>query len=230
MKYYKISIKTSFPEYGRISSSANGKNISNNEDYFAKIRKGEVLYNTPLFDYFVLESYDKNQYWEWNLFDVCDGIGDYPGNNNWFLSENFKILLENFKIAPQYHFYEARLLFQGKKYKYWIFQFPITPYQNINFLKSVFSFDNEKTSYGFKSEEEYLLFYRNEYKKSKRKLKTMKVCFIDNFDIAKTTNNDIIISETLKQAIEENGVSGFEFSELDYEVFVEKSGHLRPRI
>ena len=33
---------------------------------------------------------------------------------------------------------------------------------------------------------------------------------------------DNLISERLKQAIEENGITGFEFSELDYEVIVER--------
>ena len=44
-----------------------------------------------------------------------------------------------------------------------------------------------------------------------------------NFDFIPLNpiSSDIIISEHLKQAIEENSITGFEFSELDYEVVVE---------
>ena len=44
---------------------------------------------------------------------------------------------------------------------------------------------------------------------------------VDKFDIVGTWQGDILCSEHLKQAIEENGITGFEFFEIDYEVVVE---------
>jgi hypothetical protein len=34
MKYYKIDIKSHFPELGRIASDAKGENIANADEYF----------------------------------------------------------------------------------------------------------------------------------------------------------------------------------------------------
>src|SRR5690606_7464816 len=153
MKYYKIDIKRRYPDIERISSSANGRNVPNNEDYFDKIRKGEIIKNTPVFDYFVLTSFDEEPYWEWALFDVHDGMGDYPGNSNWYVSNDLKLLLENFKIAPKYHFYETKLLYKDEKLKYWIFQYGVEAFTNYNLSESDFSINNN--SIKIQSEIEY---------------------------------------------------------------------------
>ena len=122
MKYYKIKRKTRFPELGRIASGAEGKNVPEKE-YFYRIGKGEIIENTPIFDYFVLESFDKEKYWEWALFYIHGFIGEGSQIFGWYISDKLKSLLEKFKIAPKYHFYETRLLYKGEKFKYWIFQF-----------------------------------------------------------------------------------------------------------
>ena len=49
MKYYKIDIKSHFPELGRIASGAEGKNVPEKE-YFYRIGKREIIENTPIFD------------------------------------------------------------------------------------------------------------------------------------------------------------------------------------
>ncbi len=48
-----------------------------------------------------------------------------------------------------------------------------------------------------------------------------KTVLVDKFDIVDTWQGDILCSERLKQAIEENGIIGFEFFEIDYEVVAE---------
>ena len=65
-------------------------------------------------------------------------IGEFPMFCIWYISDKLKSLLEKFRIAPKYHFYETRLLYKEEKFKYWIFQFPIEPLQNIIFEKSNF--------------------------------------------------------------------------------------------
>ncbi len=225
MKYFKINTK---PFYGdRIASCANGSNVPNNESFFDRMRKGEILYNTPIFDYFILESFDDKKYWEWSLFDVCEGIGDYPGSSNWYISENLKICLENFKISPKYHFYETRLLYKGEKLKYWIFQFvaiyrKLNKMEYIDFPSSCFSLNDQE--FIFNSFDEWS--HKNEmiYEKYNLDLKLKKVYFNHFFDFIPLNpiSSDNIISEKLKQAIEENGITGFEFSELDYEVEIAK--------
>ena len=143
MKYYKIKRKTRFPELGRIASGAEGKNVPEKE-YFDRIGKGEIIENTPIFDYFVLESFDKEKYWEWALFDIHSFIGEGSQIFGWYISDKLKSLLEKFRIAPKYHFYETRLLYKGEKFKYWIFQFPIDVFYNYNYEKSDFYYKEAK--------------------------------------------------------------------------------------
>ena len=198
MKYYKIKRKTRFPELGRIASGAEGKNVPEKE-YFYRIGKGEIIENTPIFDYFVLESFDKEKYWEWALFDIHSFIGEGSQIFGWYISDKLKSLLEKFRIAPKYHFYETRLLYKEEKFKYWIFQFPIDVLHNYNY-----------------DEYDYKI-----WKETKKNIEWRKIVLIDKFDIVGTWQGDILCSERLKQAIEENGITGFEFFEIDYEVVVE---------
>ena len=219
MKYYKIDIKSHFPELGRIASGAEGKNVPEKE-YFYRIGKREIIENTPIFDYFVLKSFDKEKYWEWALFDIHNFIGVGSIMCGWYISDKLKSLLEKFKIAPKYHFYETRLLYKEEKFKYWIFQFPIDYFQNVNHEKSFYSIPDENILLNFKNKEEFLAANKEEFRKTKRELITKKICYLENYDLV-ANDTDILCSEHLKQAIEENGIIGFEFFEIDYEVVAE---------
>ena len=219
MKYYKIDIKSHFPELGRIASGAEGKNVPEKE-YFYRIGKREIIENTPIFDYFVLKSFDKEKYWEWALFDVHNFIGEGSQIFGWYISDKLKSVLEKFRIAPKYHFYETRLLYKGEKFKYWIFQFPIDYFQNVNHEKSFYSIPDENILLNFKNREEFLAANKEEFRKTKRELITKKICYLENYDLV-ANDTDILCSEHLKQAIEENGITGFEFFEIDYEVVAE---------
>nr|DAS99431.1 MAG TPA: hypothetical protein [Caudoviricetes sp.] len=223
MEYYKIKRKTRFPELGRIASGAEGKNVPEKE-YFYRIGKGEIIENTPIFDYFVLKSFDKEKYWEWALFDVHDFIGVGSIMCGWYISDKLKTILEKFRIAPKYHFYETRLLYKEEKFKYWIFQFPIEPLQNIIFEKSDFYYikDGKQNEIEIKNESEFMQIRRDLFIGEDIELECSKVCLLDSFDIVyQQPNGDILCSEHLKQAIEENGITGFEFFDIDYEVVVE---------
>ena len=223
MKYYKIDIKSHFPELGRIASGAEGKNVPEKE-YFYRIGKGEIIENTPIFDYFVLKSFDKEKYWEWALFDIHSFIGEGSQIFGWYISDKLKTILEKFRIAPKYHFYETRLLYKEEKFKYWIFQFPIEPLQNIIFEKSDFYYikDGKQNEIEIKNESEFMQIRRDLFIGEDIELECSKVCLLDSFDIVyQQPNGDILCSERLKQAIEENGITGFEFFEIDYEVVTE---------
>ena len=223
MKYYKIKRKTLFPELGRIASGAEGKNVPEKE-YFYRIGKREIIENTPIFDYFVLKSFDKEKYWEWALFDVHNFIGVGSIMCGWYISDKLKSLLEKFKIAPKYHFYETRLLYKEEKFKYWIFQFPIEPLKNIIFEKSNFYYikDGKQNEIKIKNESEFMQIRSDLFIEEDIELECSKVCLLDSFDIVyQQPNGGVLCSEHLKQAIEENGITGFEFFEIDYEVVVE---------
>ena len=163
--------------------------------------------------------------WEWRLQDVHGGAYDYPVGGYWYISDDFKNLLENFKIAPDYHFYETKLLYKGNKLKYWIFQTPIRPFENLNFQKCEFILKDDVNTYVFQTEDEYLLFYKKQYRETKRKLGSKKIFFNDNYDYVENPNTgDKLVSENLKNAIEAMKLEGLEFFEIDYVVITPDVG------
>jgi hypothetical protein len=230
MKYFKIDIQTRFPELGKISSSVNGKNIPSNEDFFWEMNKGEILYDTPIFDYFILESYDKKEYWEWALFDVHDFIGEGSQIPGWLISKRLKDLFKDFKIAVPHFYYLSKLLYKDKKIDYYIFQFSGKGFRSsltnyINFSKSIFYDPNHKTNFTVQNEKELLMQQEKILEESGFDVINIpieRLVLNEDVDFISMQNflGDKIISERLKQAIEENSIEGFEFSELDYEVVV----------
>ena len=220
MKYYKTEIKRIFDKENKVLGHANGEFVPNGRFYFDRIGKDEIIEDAPIFDYFHLQSFDKKNFWEWRLQDVHGFIGAGSIITGWYISDKLKSLLEKFKIAPKYHFYETRLLYKEEKFKYWIFQFPIDYFQNVNHEKSFYSIPDENILLNFKNKEEFLAANKEEFRKTKRELITKKICYSENYDLV-ANDTDILCSERLKQAIEENGIVGFEFFEIDYEVVAE---------
>jgi len=144
MKYYKItdiSLDLEQKSKGLVADvpSANGEFVPNGRFYFDRIGKDEIIEDAPVFDYFHLQSFGEKKDWEWRLQDVHGFIGKFPMFCIWYISDKLKSLLENFRIAPKYHFYETRLLYKEEKFKYWIFQFPIDYFLNVNYEKSFYS-------------------------------------------------------------------------------------------
>lgn len=218
MKYYKIDYQSIFNTREQVLGHANGEFVTD-KGYFERIGNGEIIKDAPIFDYFHLQSYGPEKEWEWKLQDVHGGIYDYPAGGYWYISDDFKILLENFKIALNYHFYETRLLYKGNKLKYWIFQTPIDPFQNLDFQNCEFILKDDNDIYIFQSKEEYLLFYKKQYRETKRKLGSKKIFLTEYFDYVVNPNTgDKLVSENLKNAIEAMKLEGLEFFEIDYEV------------
>ena len=226
MKYYKIDYKGIFEEENKVLGQANGEFVPNGRFYFDRIGKDEIIEDAPIFDYFHLQSFDKKIFWEWRLQDVHGFIGAGSIITGWYISDKLKSLLEKFRIAPKYHFYETRLLYKEEKFKYWIFQFiasyrRLNKMQFVNFSQSIFHANNE--NYVFNSYENWSDKNDEIYDECKEKLTLKKVVLTESFDFFPLIpiSSDIIVSENLKQAIEENGITGFEFFDIDYEVVAE---------
>ena len=219
MKYYKI--KLSFYNYNdknkRITSSAKGNKIPNANYYFYEMREGKILTDAPLFDYFFLESFEKKKYWEKYLLDVHDFFGEGSQIMGWFVSEDLKLLLETFNLSQPHHFYPSKLSYKGEKIDYYIFQF--AGHIMIDEIRT--KCINWKNSVFFNPIDEL----RSIMKRSKydKEIKLQKLALKEDLDFfpMATYLNDDIVSENLKRAIEEMKITGFEFSELDYEVVVD---------
>ena len=117
MKYYKItdiSLDLEQKSKGLVADvpSANGEFVPNGAFYFDRIGNGEIIEDAPVFDYFHLQSFGKKKDWEWRLQDVHGFMGVGSIIAGWYISDKLKSLLEKFRIAPKYHFYETRLLYK----------------------------------------------------------------------------------------------------------------------
>lgn len=102
---------------------------------------------------------------------------------------------------------------------YWIFQFPINPLENYNYLKSEYFLDGERVT-GLNNAEAYDDY--DVWKKTKKKIEWKKLVLLDNYDFSIGIDGSKIVSENLKNAIRKMELKGFIFSELDYQVVVDK--------
>lgn len=230
MKYYKIDIKRTY-ENNMVATNANGSKIPNGSDYFWRMDNGEIILDAPVFDYFYLESFDKEEYWEWMLADVYQFIGEGSQIKGWFISDKIKLLLEDFNISNPYHFYLSKLFYKGKKLEYYIFQFAgklifQNTLLNIDYPNSIFWNPLKEENVFIKNEDDFLSEYKKIYKENggiENIMQNKILCMKEKFDFfpMSTFMKDNIVSERLKDAIEEKNIIGFEFSELDYEVVVE---------
>ena len=230
MRYFKLKVKR-FYENDMIATNAEGIEIEDADYYFGKMDKGEVLNYTPIFDYFYLKSYDKEEFWEWQINDVHDFIGKGSRIPGWLISKEIKGLLENYKVALPHFYYQSKLLYKKDKLEYYIFQFSGKEFRNqltnyIDFNKSIFYDPNNNIEIVIQNEKE-LIFQQEKILAESGfdiiNVPIKKLVLNDNIDFISMQNfiGDKIVSERLKQAIEENNITGFEFSELDYEVVIE---------
>lgn len=228
MRYYKIDIKISFKGQERIASSAEGEKVPNAEDYFNQMDRGEEISSPPLFDYFYLKSFDQKEFWEWRLDDVYDFIGEGSQIPGWLISEKLKNVFERYNLVNPYYMYKSKLLFKKEKLNYFIFHFTgkvLIDFirEEINFSKSVFVNPLTKEIYKVESKNDFVIKKRECLKENDVKIKIKQIVLKTNIDFFSMQSFlvDNIVSERLKKAIEREGITGFEFTELDYEVIID---------
>jgi hypothetical protein len=222
MKYFKINMERRFPEQDRVLGHANGEFVPNGKEYFDRIGNGEIINDAPVFDYFYLQSFGTKEEWEWCLQDVHGGMGEYPRGAYWYISDKCKKVFEKFYIMKDSHFYATKLLYKGEKLDYWIFQFAVNFFQNINYQKSEFYIEGESDRIThIKNGKEYKSFYIDLYNQQEKGIIWKNIVYNEAFDFIKNFESEFFVSERLKQAIEEAGLQGFKFSELEYEFSVE---------
>lgn len=188
------------------------------------IRNDNYIDDAPLFNYFSMMSVSHNNPYDWILNDAHNFSGAFsPVVRGWLVSEFFKTLLENFNIAQPFRFYPAKLMFQGIKQDYFIFQVAHQEWESIDFDKSEFFYWsreglNEKVPKGL------VKTYDEMYPEAKTKvddvhtfvdMKVSKAVVDKYYDMIVDFNsaNGLLISEPLKIAIEQAQITGV-FTEL----------------
>lgn len=81
--------------------------------------------DAPVFDYFVLkENYGiSRKKFDWIKLDIYDFVTNHSGalTISFLVSERFKETISSFRL-PRYKFYPTKLMYQGQKLDYYLFQ------------------------------------------------------------------------------------------------------------
>ena len=180
---------------------------------------------TPNFDYLIVEPKAIM-----TDFISCTGIIHATG---FIVSEKSKKLLEQFKLMP-HHFYPVRLLHKTKFYDYHWLHLEHDYINDIDYNKSAFitkkpspwnipNWDEEKTSVNIRSIENMI-----SVRKENAGIRTIEPSFLhlanplvrdlNLFAFSSFGDDNVIISEKLKDAIDEFHLSGTEIIALQYPV------------
>jgi len=162
----------------------------------------EIILDAPLFDYFFLQSHGNEQDWEWKLQDAHGFIGVGSIIVGWYISDKLKQILEKLVIAKEYHFYPSKLLYNGTKLNYWIFQYAglygaLNKSSYIDFNKSVFLDEFSGEIIHVKNYEEYkgqvdLIQKKSNYEKELRFSKMVLASYVDFLPLASIYSGVIV--------------------------------------
>ena len=230
MKYYKIKLQRNF-ENDMIATNACGDYVEKGELYFRQIEEELLLESPPVFDYFFLKSFDKKKYWEWILCDVHRFIGGGSRMNtgSFFVSPLLKELLESVKLAKPYLFYPSKLKYKGVKVGRYIFHYfgekiIEEKMTYVDFQSSSICCTTNNRQVQIKDITEYLKVDEEigEATDYDNGLKVKKLMLKDELDLyfIGYIGCGMIASDRFRKKVESEGIIGFEFHELDYEVVV----------
>ena len=224
MKYYIIKfpgLPTEVEHRGKQYSCANGDRISDDDNYFKRMRDGELLKDSPVFGSFFLDSYAPPHTWDWILLDVFDIRGKAEGIG-WLVSPEFKEMLETLNIANAHCFHPSKLLFRGEEKDVYIFQY-IDSSQKVKENNRIIDFENS-VFLDSKSEERLVIHdvdhhriilnefhstgdYRHEILASEIVLKEE----VDFFKLCVPGIAFVIVSQRFKDAFENKGFKALTF-------------------
>lgn len=213
MIYYKLDLGQSGIEnrpFPRADAETCGEEI--NSLFREKIRNYNYLDHAPLFDFFSLRSVSFEGSYDWILNDVHSFVGaQSPTIRGWLISDFFKNLLENFRIAEPYRFYPAKVMFQGQKHEAYVFQIAYKLWEHLDFGESDFFYWSRQGMHEL-VEHGSVKSYGEMYPMAKLKKDTThtyvemrvgKAVLNQYYDIILDYNsaNGILISEPVKEAI-----------------------------
>lgn len=224
MKYYSVNLQIEDEKSKRNMPKANGKNIKNASQYFARMDNGEFLNDIPVLDYFVFESYESPEFWEIRICDAHGYTGVYTTAANWYVSEKLQRLLVQFSIQTPYQFYKSKLLFKGNKFDYFVFQIRRDSSQYIDYINSTFWVRDYNTKqnirdyeFKIKSSTEFYGASRRLLKEEKAELYPQSLRYFELFNfIYCSITRQYIIDNVIKDTLIEANITGLDYKPLDF--------------
>jgi hypothetical protein len=227
MKHYSLKLKlwddkitdekTDSP---KVYPRANGDLVSNSEGYLSSLgHQGKIFFESyvddaPIFDYFYLYSSTYQKEYDWILLDAYNFIGqNIPNCRGFLVSKRFKDIVEKFQIAKPFRFYESKLQFQGEKLEYFILHLAQNEWNNINSSKTKL--------YNNDLQVDTTIHNNRELKNLIKQYPEIRLNIVlkDFSDLFYFGQFGYIVSERLKEKMEESSLKDFEFIELENVAF-----------
>ena len=223
MNYYILTYSHETKE-GMFIPSLNGKTVENKEEFFNNKKCTPRTFYDKDYEFDYLTPMEEGEVKEEPklIADFHMWIEEEPRRGLFFpISKKFKDILERYN-QPEHRFYNAKVLFQKKKYSYFVWRvlsrkyeeyidFDKTVYNNLSFSRKLlqeklvikqFRSDKEVRTYS-KAEWDYDWNY--ERLVMKPSFKDLDYCYVYKL------GDGNIVSERLKTAIEEAGLTGIRF-------------------
>ena len=225
MKYYLLDYKTSID--GISIPGLNGVTVKGYEDFFDNEKCSPTTFydRNYEFDYLTPMSFGEVKKEPQIIVDFHLWIGEEPMGGRFYpISKKLKELLENYN-QPEHKFYKAKVLFKDEFQSYFVWRILSKKYQEyIDFNKTYY---NNLNSYRklkheeleikqFSSYNEMRAYSRSNWSRSWNYEKiVMKSSFRDiDYCYVSGLNGGNLVSERLKIAIEEAGLTGIRFEQV----------------
>lgn len=220
-KFYKIHEASWGPDE-KVYPDLNGLSLKEGKEFFDNdlIHGFKCVDNTPLFDYFTMYSISEEGPYDWILLDVYGFAGQScPSVRGWCISKRFKEVLEKFSIGRPFRFYPAKVMYQGQKYDYYIFQLAYNEKDHTLFSKCTYQYIKRYPERGY-AEANLNINSNEEFKKHGSALITRKTVLDKYYDVFWTKGSMMTISEKLKNEIVKEKITGLDIDEVDYMEFL----------
>ncbi len=243
MKFFELRLKIwdkkqflKKPPIGyRTYPRANGKTL-NCIDLFNKriIYLNNYISNKVLLDYFFLSD-NNGAKDDWALLDAynMETIRDaYIRVKGFLASKKLKEILDSFTISEPYIFYPSKLLYQNKKLDYFLFQMARENMKGFNYNKSrIFEIDLIDSHYkkqlilpqdkkSFISIAHITSINSKLGRNGDKNKRLLLEAHMDVYsDIFYFPSSGIAVSESLKNRLEKEEISGIEFRDLNFVKF-----------
>ncbi|MFN3378384.1 MAG: hypothetical protein ACK41O_02955 [Runella zeae] len=171
--------------------------------------------NVPVLDHFYLRESVRNKINDWILLDLYGLSAINIQGSAYLVSPKLRDLIEQFEISQPYRFYPAKLLYQGEKLDYFLFQFG--SFTHPNYAESSYKFKQKEVF--FKGDSLDILEEMDFLKKANKcyaegdMMTYAKMVFDNQYDLF-ITYQCKLISARMKEALEQANISGIWYQEL----------------